>query len=195
MKIWRLAIIALVLAAGSAVADPFYPVTVDFSGLTTTTDITLPSGIHLDGVTFQYAPVATDTASADSAGIFGDTVGTMYFVFDAPAVGLTFTYSVLGPAGVPASCSSSDCLDVLFDGTALPSDPNPSDTVSYGSRVDPNSPATPFSLVTMYFTLDVPNFTIDSVAYDSAVPEPASFLLFGTVVLGLGGARLFRRRA
>jgi len=217
MKIWRLAIIVLVLAAGSAVADPFYPVTVDFSSVTTTTDITLggspagnncitngttiaPNCITVSGVTFQYDPVGTDTASVDNTGIFaigdltmpgGAAVGALNLYFDAPAVGLTFTYDVEG-----SLCSGTDCLDAVFGpGGDSISYSDSSGTVSYGSRLDPTSPATPFNLVTLYFAADAATFDLGNIAYDSTVPEPASLLLFGTVLLGLGGAKLLRRRS
>ena len=145
MRIWRFAIIALVLA-GTAAADTFYPVNVSFSSVTTTTDITVggspvgntcitPSGviaancITLSGVTFQYdAQGQGGTGSVDSSGIFGDTSGALNLYFDFPAVGLAITYDV------PGSLCSSACLLGVDNNSSSFSDATQPDTALYGSR-------------------------------------------------------------
>jgi hypothetical protein len=152
-----------------------------------------PHSYNLNGLTFQYDPqTLTDTAQVDNTGVYGSTLGPLNLYFDFPAMGLTFTYDVAGVNGVPASCTGGVCLDVLFGSSDIQF-ANPSGTASIGSFAGP--PATPFSLVTLYFTTDVANFDIYSASYDSTVPEPATFALFGAALLGLCGRRLLRRRS
>jgi hypothetical protein len=196
MKIRRFAILALVLAVGTATAGI---VTVDFGSVSGTNDITLPNSLPLNGLTFQYVPqTSTDAAQIDNTGVYGSTLGPLNLYFDFPAVGLTFTYDVAGLNTIN-SCSGGVCLDVLFGSSDIQF-ASPAGTASIGSFAGP--PATPFSLVTLYFSTttdginnDIVNFDIYSASYDSTVPEPATFALFGAALLGLCGRKLLKRRS
>jgi len=204
MRNLTLALITPLLALGTATAAGIYPANIDFTGISTTQDITLqgsvggqtPNSYSLNGVTFQYDPNQGGSASIDSNGIYGSTASALNIYFDSPAVGLIFAYDVMGLNGVPASCSGGYCMDAYFDGVEyLPINGNPSGTASFGSRQGPLfAPATPFSLVTLYFTTDVANFDVTSLGYDSTTPEPATFCLLGAALLGLGGRKLLKRR-
>lgn len=191
MKLSRLAIIALLLAVGTATADQI--VAVDFSGISTTIDLTVPNSLPLNGVTFQYDPQSgSGWASADGGGIYGSQVsGALNLTFDIPIVGLMFAYNIEGLDQGATSCPTIDCLDVsLGNGSYLPYTA-PADTVSIGSFANQN--IVPFTTATLYFSSDGSAFDLPSLSYDT-VPEPASFLPFGAALLGLAGSRKFLKR-
>ena len=218
MKIFRFAILALLLVAGTAVAAT---ITVDFSGLSTTTDITFQgdalnpdlNSVHLNGpngVRIQYVAAAydtgtglpIDTASADNTGVFGSPLGALVLIFDNPAVGLSFDYSVdpfLDAEQLPLPvCVGGNCVDLIFNpGNILASSLDPLATFTYGSLAGPA--ASPFSAVTIFFASDAANFNMSNIKFDSTapdtVPEPGTFVLIGSCLLGLAGTRLLKRRA
>ena len=211
------AILILLVAAVSAVAGTV-PMQVYFGDIPSAVDITLqyqfpvspglqPNFLHLggwDGVTFQFDPGGYDasnvplySASADSTGIFGDTAGgQLNLYFDFPAMGLLINFSVLGAAPCTSGpCAVPDALDTIF---------NNGDSPFYGGTAHADGTITgqllytsslPFNQVALFFDTLGPNFTVDSVSYDSIAPEPVSFLLIATGLVGLVGFKRLRHRA
>jgi len=202
MTKWIFATAVLVLTlAGSALATP---VQIDFSTVGTTTDITLPNSITLNGVTFSYDNFGSasplDTASVDSAGIFGSTFGALLFNFGSPVFGLSFDFSVLNvtpPVANTLQAFFSNGDSVTVDGGFVPSvsDPTLGDAVgrlAYGSF-------SAFDQATMFFNpVGAPDspffFTVSNVAYDP-VPEPATIGFVGAGLIGLIAWRRCARQA
>jgi hypothetical protein len=193
------------IVTGAAMADP---VTVDFSQVAETTDITIPNSLTLNGVTIQYDNwgSALDSASIDSAGIFGSTFSSLMFDFSTPATGLNFSFSLLGVSLLEPSSSISEAVYIsLFNngGSVL-------DTVAFADffAYDSNDPSLgdafgtftynglAFDQALLLFSVDAPVFTVDSLSYETpaAVPIPSSFPLLASGILGLMGWRHFGRK-
>lgn len=197
---WVFVIIALLgqlVATGAAMA-----VTVDFSGVITT-DIT-NSSYPIGGISFRYDDFASgvDFATIGPSGIFGTTGGVLVSDFSTPATALNVGFSLLD--AVSTGPQIPDALTALFysGGTFLDFVSVAADFSAYDPTVDPtfglaigtlaySGPA--FDQALMYFSLDAPFFTVDSVSYQP-VPEPGTFLLLVSSLIGLGSWRIFRRR-
>jgi len=215
MRLLMIGLLAQFVLAGSALAAP---VTVDFSVLASTVDITVqnnPAPLTLNGVNIQFDnyDIATDFASADSLGIYGhstngpvvlnfnngipDTVGT-----SVRMLSLDFSLeSVTGPVPVDsgfallAYVSTADGSvgdNVTLSGTYAPYDPNVPDLGSVTGHLAYEG-GIAFDQATIWFAFpsanyDIPLFTVSNIVYDTA-PEPATMSL-----LALGGVAMLRRR-
>ena len=149
-------------------------------------------------------------------GIYGTTFGPLILDFSNPAAGLHFDFSVLGVTGpIPDTLivfTDNAAVDaVVLPGTFAYYDPN--DRSLGGSitgHLDYSSPDFPFHQAVVFFapfpgyidpiTGDPFNqqflFTVDHISYDTAVPEPATIMvwsLLGGCGIGLGWWR--RRKA
>jgi hypothetical protein len=117
--------------------------------------------------------------------------GALDLNFATPALGLMFTYSVYNRAGAVFNdvfgifTPSSDSLED-FTGT-----------FRYGSLASSSTVVTPFSLTSLYFGDGINGqvFTVDSVEFDSTVPEPGTVALLACGLLGLCGRKLLRKRS
>jgi len=166
-----LALMCLVTAAMAVT-----PVTVNFSGIVTPTDLTAP--FLLDGISFSYDSLGSgDSATISSTGITGGNGGKLIFDFTAPATGLDFSFNAVDTqaffslAGNPAGANGS-----------LPS------VFSY------SGPA--FDRAEIYFDPVPGAFGISGVSYTPAVPEASTLVGFGSA-LALSGPGMFawlRRR-
>jgi len=187
------------MAAGVAVA---LPVSVDFSTVSMTTDITMPNSLTLGKVLFRYDDFGSgvDTAQIDSAGIFGSTGGSLIFDFFTPADALQFNFSLLDVTGdIP------DALQAIvfsFNGATV-------DSTTAGATFVPYDPANPagggdalgtlaykgpmFDEAQMFFSTDASLFTVDQASYNP-LPEPGTLALLGGALLGLRGWRRFVRK-
>jgi hypothetical protein len=190
MKKWILApIFMLAMTATPARAD-FITINLDFSGVTTTQDITLPNSLNLGGVTLQYDPQGSDTtASVDTSGVFGfGSVflgGVLNLIFDSPALGLGFNYAVFG--------GSLNHVDAIFNAAGSFTDFASSDSGTFAYGTVAGQTVTPFDMVSLAFS-DGLLFTMDSVRYDAPVPEPSALSLLACSIALLGW-RLRRRKA
>ncbi len=220
MKTCKYAILALFVSAGSAVAGVIITRDVSFA-LAAGNFITTPLSFHTgggDGVTFTYQPnvPGTDTASVDQNGIYADdTLGTLYFTFDVPVVGVHFNYTILGVLDTDVGCGVSSCsvLDTMGvgfstgDSLYLPgtwANWNPTDPTSHTGDITgffdyggPITPAAPFLTAALYPYNKLSTttaFQISGISYDTPAPEPVIFVLMGTALLGLGCARKLARR-
>jgi hypothetical protein len=81
---------------------------------------------------------------------------------------------------------------------------NTTGTFRYGSLAIPSVPVASFNSASLYFTglLDPTqlftvghSFTLDSMEYDTAVPEPGTIALLACGLLGLCGRKFLRGRA
>jgi hypothetical protein len=199
-----LAMASGVASAGIVVVDFFNA----FAPGTSDDLIALPSSRSVNGVTFVYNSGLT--ASVDPTGVYGDTAGILSMNFASPVTGLWFNfavYSVVPGDVAPADCALSGTCNLTVDfnpaGTeqAMPGtydggyDAGPAVVGSFAFS-DPSVlfnqavvTFNPVSDVSPYF------FSIDTMSYDQYIPEPATFVLIGTALIGLGyGRRLAKRR-
>jgi len=196
-------IFALVIAAIPALAGI---VNVDFLSLSggpfDGADLTAGS-VPLSGITFAYdtqgpvPPFLPDVAYISSTGIYGFNTdaggllsGALNLAFDYPVVGLSFIYSVYDVRGAVVD-------DVFATFTPLGLLEDLTGTFGYGSLASLPTGVTPFSLATLYFGDGIAghSFTIDSIQYDSTVPEPGTVALLACGLLGLCGRKLLRSRS
>ncbi len=175
---------------------------VDFSVITTPTDITSPNSVTLNGVTFSYDNfgVPEDTASIDSTCLCGSTNGVLIFNFSAPATELYFDFSLLGAVMTdPGPQNIEDALLLLTysGGNSIDVVPAAASFTPYDFDVDPTlgdaigslayiGPA--FDQVFMYFSTLAPEFCVTDVCYMPA-PEPATIAMLGFGVLSFLGRR------
>jgi hypothetical protein len=179
------------------------PVAVDFSvlmvaGVDHAVDITTPSSITLNGVTFTYDNFGTPInelgdpvfAQAQAFGIFGNpNNGVLEMSFATPVTGLSFLYSNLSNTVGPVE----DALLALLgfpngdlNGIVItPGNLNDSLTFDY------QGPA--FSVASLYFAVEAQYFTIENITY-TPVPEPSTLLLLGSGLAGLAGLGWRRNR-
>ena len=168
----------IALLASSAAAQT---ITVDFSGLTGTTDITFPASITLDGVTLTDVGAS---ASVDSSGVFGiPNNGILQMTFSAPITQLSFNYSDVSST---QTGSVNDALTAIFSNGAFrgPIAGLLNQTLSFTYQ------GSPFDMANLLFALEADSFTVDTISYTLA-PEPASLLVLASGLLGL--AVLHRR--
>ena len=92
------AFILLSVLATAASAHVPGCIDVDFSGITTPINITLPNSSTLNGVNFSYDNFGStdDTAALGSVGISGSTYGGLILGFSTPATGIYYDFSLLG---------------------------------------------------------------------------------------------------
>lgn len=189
-----IAVFGLALMGGAAQAAL---VTVDFSGVTTAVDITAPHSLTLDGITFSYTPVSTDTAQVDTNGISGSAQGgPLAFDFDAPATTLNFAFKLAG--GTP-NALITDALDITFSNgdelvltvpASFDASGNASGSLAYDSSLGSLGS---FVSATMFFSTDAASFNVSNISYDSTVPEPATLVVW-SLLGGLGVAFSVWRR-
>jgi hypothetical protein len=200
-------IVLLVIVAGTAAAGP-----VNFASLAAPLNITSPNLTAIDQVTFQYNPQgdlvspplplcgfdgtfgmafgACVGAQVDSAGLFGTTEGELVLGFSAGAVQLQFDYGLFtllplpqdfGIAGLFYRASSLNGLAAVAGdfGTFAYSGPAFDQVHLYFSPFDPViDPTSGQPIVGQTF------FTAYNMSY--LVPEPGTFVLLGSALIGLG---------
>jgi hypothetical protein len=168
-------------------------------------------GSPLSGITFIYddggAPGTNGTAQISSSGvdIFAGSAGlngTLSFLFGAtPAIGGGFTYSwvVVGGMTFNFTLGTSDgSLLSVPDGAVTTLDNGDPSVTAFtlagaGTVVFPGS-TNPFNVANTTFTADPLATGVNISDINYTAPEPASFILIGTALLGLGCARRFSRR-
>ncbi len=203
-------ITALVVAAAPALAGV---ITIDFTNLGDITNTSLSQDGHgnfpfyttfnnvvsftyvvdLGAAPNEFATVQTpaDGINGHLGGIFGINLGetdpepltgSLYVTFLQTGVrGLSFTYTTDG-----------DGAGGVFGtiGNDSPYNTDVAGTFQYGTLA--SGPGAEFNAASFAFTGT--NFTLTNMQYDW-VPEPASFLLIGGGLLGLGCVKRFRRKA
>jgi hypothetical protein len=155
---------------------------------------------------FFYTP-GVESVSVDSGGIVGNVpfvdgnpvgtlTGTLSIVFPYAVTGLSFTFTADGLPDltdpnnpIPTINMVAGLFTNALDGSFLDA------ATSTGTGTFSYSSVIPFSRVDLNFGngADSTAFSISSVQYDYT-PEPVSFLLMGTGLVGLGCVRRFRRR-
>ena len=166
---------------------------------------------------FSYDPMGgSEQVSADTTGIFGSVAftcdalnnctpvgtltGALTILFPYAVTGLSFTFTADGLPDVNGDPTINMVAGLFspvdFGLSSLLSNPDGSATFGYGSLAAVPVTVDPFSKVDLYFGngADSTAFSISSVQYDYT-PEPVSFLLMGTGLVGLGCVRRFRRRS
>lgn len=207
MKLYILALSLLIQVACAATALAV-PVTLDFSSVTATTDITVPNNATIGDVTMSYEPFGSvsDFAIVDSAGIFGTTAGMLALDFSRPTTALSLNFMLFDAFSAAGDgFPMSDAFAAIFsrEGNILDAAVLAADFSAYDPATDPtlgfafgaldySGPA--FDRAEMYFSFEAPFFSVDNVVYEP-VPEPATFVLLAAGLLGLGGWRLVRNRA
>ena len=213
--------VAQLLSTGVAMA---MPLSVDFSvlGLPTndpplTVDITTainPAGITMNGVTFRYDDFGSgvDYAFIDEIGLFGSTGGALALDFSTPSTALTLNFELLDALSASGDGSQiPDALVALFfsNGVFQDSTSLVADFFAYDKETDPTVGSATglldyqglaFDQTVMYFSPDTPYFTVSKVSYTPAtstapVPEPATFCLLASGLIGLAGRQLRRRQS
>ena len=198
-------IVGIALACAVPTTASAALVSLDFSTLPTTIDITVGSGnspLLLNGVSIYYDNFGTSTeyASADTTGIYGTTYGALVFNFTAPVYSLNLNYSVS-----PAFAPDPNSLTALFS----PGLNNPDVSIVSGTwngtqisgQLHYSGQA--FNQAVLFFSpasdIYTPGyspifFTADTISYNTApitTPLPAALPLFasGLGLLGFGCRR------
>jgi hypothetical protein len=201
-------IVLVVMVAGIAAAG-----VVNFGALSGPVNITSPNLTSIDQVTFQYNPQgdvpggpimplcpfdgtfgmafgACVGAQVDSAGLFGTTEGELVLGFGAGALQLQFDYglfTLLTPPqdyGVAALFFRANSLNGLAAltgdvGTFSYLGPAFDQVHLYFSPFDPfNDPTSGQPVFGQTF------FSVSNMSY--SVPEPGTFVLLGSALIGLG---------
>lgn len=188
IKIMVIASLGLFTITGTVRAAP---VTVDFSVLTETIDITTngsPNGYTLGGVTFGYDNfgIAENFALIDNNGPYGSTAGNLLFNFGTPTAGLSFDFSL---PDVPTSAAPlPDGLIItlkygqvevtnltIATGTFAPYQDDPSLGEASGGFVYQGGA---FDQAIMRFSTTGVLFTVNNVSYE---PVPPPFMTIGLV--------------
>jgi hypothetical protein len=174
--------LAPILVAGTAflaASAAAQTVTVDFSSLTGTTDITFPATITLDGVTFTDVGAS---ASVDSSGVFGvPNNGILEMTFSAPITQLSFSYSDI--SSTQTGPVNDALIAILSNGDLRGPIAGPlNQTLSFSYQ------GSPFDMASLLFALEADSFTVDTIS-DTLAPEPTSLLMFASGVLGLAVLR------
>jgi len=201
-------LILLTVVSGAMAAT----VGVDFTGLTA--DIT-NNPYWINGVTFSYTPISADTAAFADGAILSNGIGLLTMVFDFPAIGLDFDFSVLGVPDLPSPNAPYQTGDVLSDGFAFF---NSGDSAILFATISGQSTYTPpeceetkgcemsawdadgtfhyagpgFSQADVYFQPTAAYFDVKNVSYDPA-PEPGTIVLFACGLAIVGARRTLKR--
>jgi len=164
-------------------------IAVDFSGITTPIDVTLPNSYALNGVTLSYDNFGStgDTAAIEPGCLCGSTYGSLILDFSAPATELYFDFSLLG--AVP---TVSDGLFITFKNNGE----DIADMLVAADLADQNGDASgslayigvEFNQALMFFSMEAPEFCVTDICYQP-VPEPATIAL-----LCIGALSLLRRK-
>jgi hypothetical protein len=195
-KLLMIAFLIELLLVGTAIATP---VQVDFTTLGSNFyDITKPGSYTIGEVTFSYENFGNtaDSATIDSLGVWGTTGGSLSLDFARPAKTLGFDFSLPN-----VSNSYTEALYTVLSGLGvgpisasfIPYDPT--DPASLGdARGTFSFTGASFNKADMYFTVEVPYFTVSNVSYEpeaSPVPVPPGVLLLASGLLGMVGIRRF----
>jgi hypothetical protein len=212
--ILSLAIAAVPAFAGIVTVD-FGELGADSVDLTAASPDATPAGLPyvITRLGFFYTP-GVESVSVDSGGIVGnvpfacDTAvppvctpqgtlsGTLSIVFPYAVTGLSFTFTADGLPDltdpnnpIPTINMVAGLFTNALDGSFLDA------ATSTGTGTFSYSSVIPFSRVDLNFgnSTDSTAFSVDSMQYDYT-PEPVSFFLMGTGLVGLGCFRRFRRR-
>jgi trimeric autotransporter adhesin len=180
----RLFAIILLSALATGISANAVAAVVDFSGLTTPTDITLPNAYTINGVTLSYDDLGSgvDFASIDQNGVSGTTPGTLIFTFDTPQTALSLDFKLLGVTTGPSNTIDGLVIETYSAGTFV-------DTCSVTATFTAYNAGNPalgdsagslaytgasFDQVLLYFSLDAPNFTAANINYFDPNSVPAA---------------------
>jgi len=191
----RLFAVILLFALTTGISVNALATAVDFSGVTTLTDITLPNAFTNNGVTLSYDDFGSgvDTASVDVNGVFGSTAGALILIFDTNATALSLNFTLLGVTTGPQNTVDALTMLTFSDGNLV--DANTSVTATftpYSPGVDPTLgdsvgslaySGAAFNQVVIYFAIDAPNF----IAADINYYDPNSLPEAPTIGVATGG--------
>ena len=180
----RLFAVILLFALTTGISVNALATAVDFSGVTTLTDITLPNAFTNNGVTLSYDDFGSgvDTASVDVNGVFGSTAGALILVFDTNATALSLNFTLPGVTTGPQNTVDALTMLTFNDGNLV--DANTSVTATF-TPYSPGNTAlgdsvgnlaysgAAFNQVVIYFAIDAPNFTAADINYydPNSLPE------------------------